>query len=301
MERLIDPRVDCIFKAILGTPGRESLTIHFLNHVLKLPEGKRIVTVEFLNPYNEKEYQGDKYSIIDIKVKDQAGNFYQIEIQIALHDDLIKRMLYTLAAMLKSQVKSGDDYYLLKPVTGIWLLGCNQFPEIDDPYLHFTLYERKHQRILSDDVNLHLMQLPKAPIGPNIIDEGDKWLHFFQHGRKFNLKNLPACVDIPEIREALKIMQGFTEYQRDYLLYESRLDAMRMENFWEKAFEREKAKVEKVTAEAEKVTAEAEEKVLAAEAKVRQEQKAREKAEADRERLIRELKKAGISLDSLNL
>ncbi|MDJ0834861.1 MAG: Rpn family recombination-promoting nuclease/putative transposase [Acidobacteriota bacterium] len=279
-KRNIDPRIDCIFKAILGSRGREPLTTHFLNHVLKLPANKRIVDIEFLNPYNPCEFQGDKYSIIDIKVKDQTGNRYQIEIQIALHDDLIKRMLYTLAAMLKSQLKSGDQYHQLKPVTGIWLLGAKRFAAVHDPYLHFMFYDRERQLVLTEDLHLHLLQLPNAPEADKIMNDGDRWLHFFQNGRQFTAENVPEYLDTPEIREALMVMQGFTEHEKDYLLYESRLDALRLENFWEGAYEREKAKTERV------------------ENALTQERAAREAAEAERDLLRRKLEQAGIPLDS---
>jgi len=56
-----------------------------LNAVLGLMKGQAIKDVVILNPYNEKEFQNDKLSIIDIKATDEAGAFYQIEVQISIY------------------------------------------------------------------------------------------------------------------------------------------------------------------------------------------------------------------------
>ncbi len=38
-----------------------------------------------LNPYNEREFIGDKLTIVDVKAIDESGKMYQIEIQLAMH------------------------------------------------------------------------------------------------------------------------------------------------------------------------------------------------------------------------
>ncbi len=85
MKHKIDPKVDCVFKAILGSEKNKNLLIHFLNSVLCLKKGKQIQAVAISNPYNEREYEQDKLSVIDIKAKDVDGITYQIKIQMALH------------------------------------------------------------------------------------------------------------------------------------------------------------------------------------------------------------------------
>ena len=48
MKRKIDPTVDCVFKAILGTEQSKKLLIHFLNAVMNPDEKRRIISVEIL-------------------------------------------------------------------------------------------------------------------------------------------------------------------------------------------------------------------------------------------------------------
>jgi hypothetical protein len=56
MRHPIDPKVDCVFKALLGAESNRTLLIHFLNSVLvgALPEP--IAQVPILNPYSEREH-----------------------------------------------------------------------------------------------------------------------------------------------------------------------------------------------------------------------------------------------------
>jgi predicted transposase/invertase (TIGR01784 family) len=92
MKHYINPTVDCVFKAILGGEQHTWILCHFLNSIL-LPKSP-ITSVTINNPYNERDYLGDKLTIVDIKAKDSAGVTYQIEIQLSTPTYLAKRMLY---------------------------------------------------------------------------------------------------------------------------------------------------------------------------------------------------------------
>ncbi len=68
--------VDCVFKAILGKEENKNLLIHFLNSVLELKKGKAIRDVTIKNPYNEREFTGDKLTVVDVRAVDEKGNSY---------------------------------------------------------------------------------------------------------------------------------------------------------------------------------------------------------------------------------
>ncbi|MCX7075827.1 MAG: Rpn family recombination-promoting nuclease/putative transposase, partial [Methylococcales bacterium] len=95
MKHNIDPKVDCVFKSILGNESNRNLLVHFLNATLGSELISPITSVEILNPYNEKEHLDDKLSIVDVKAKDERGRVYQIEIQLDYFSYLPARMLYT--------------------------------------------------------------------------------------------------------------------------------------------------------------------------------------------------------------
>ncbi len=81
MKHRIDPKIDCVFKALLGAEDNQQLLIHFLNAMLSGELAAPITEVTILNPYNEREFRTDKLSIVDVKARDQAQQSYQIEIQ----------------------------------------------------------------------------------------------------------------------------------------------------------------------------------------------------------------------------
>ncbi|MCP5124589.1 MAG: PD-(D/E)XK nuclease family transposase [Gammaproteobacteria bacterium] len=64
MKHSIDQKIDCVFKALLGTECNRRLLIHFLNAILAGEFATSIVEVEILNPYNEQEFLDDKLSIV---------------------------------------------------------------------------------------------------------------------------------------------------------------------------------------------------------------------------------------------
>ena len=95
MKHRINPIVDCVFKAILGSPKNKNLLVHFLNAILERKKGSLIRSVAIKNPYNEREFIGDKLTAVDVKAIDEKGRNYQIEIQTAIHAALPARILYT--------------------------------------------------------------------------------------------------------------------------------------------------------------------------------------------------------------
>ncbi|MEY4195599.1 MAG: hypothetical protein RLZZ226_1967, partial [Pseudomonadota bacterium] len=55
------------------------------------------VSVEILNPYNDKEMLDEKLSIVDIKARDNKFHIYQIEIQLLNYRNIPARIAYTWA------------------------------------------------------------------------------------------------------------------------------------------------------------------------------------------------------------
>ena len=214
------------FKAILGDEENKNLLIHFLNAVLEPKKDSMIQDVTILNPYNEREFIGDKLSIVDVKAVDQKGKKYQVEIQLDVHPALASRIIYTWTSIYHSQIKKGDDYHKLKPAISIWLIDGVLFKEIEDYYLSFTLYNRKHKFVMTDHLAIHVLQLPKWPHDRSIQNEKEHWIYCFKEGKNVDIDNPPENMKTKEMRQVMKVMHGFSESQKKYLMYQSRLDAI---------------------------------------------------------------------------
>jgi len=222
----IDPTVDCVFKAILGAEENKNLLIHFLNAVLKPPERRRIKEVEILNPYNEREFLSDKTSIVDVKARDQSETTYQIEVQIAVHHGLMKRILYGWCDLYAAQLKRGEDYPELKPVVSIWLLPSNLFHE-DEHYHHqFQMQDADAKTILEEGSGIHILELKKWA-NRKTEDEADRWVWFFKEGEQLDDEALPEGLNTPEMRQAMETLKRFSEKERSYYLYQNRMNFIR--------------------------------------------------------------------------
>ncbi|MBF0349508.1 MAG: Rpn family recombination-promoting nuclease/putative transposase [SAR324 cluster bacterium] len=245
MKRLINPLIDCVFKAILGDPDHKEVLQHFLNSILKpvIP----ITYVEIQNPYNAKEFVADKLTIVDVKARDEHGRLYQIEVQLTLDRCLGERMMYNWSVLYKKQIEEGDDYSALHPVIAIWLLDGTMFPESPVVHHHFQVYDSNHEVSLTDQCSIHVLELPKWKKPENHqLNPEDSWLYFFEEAKHW--QELPEELKpIESLREAMNVLKRFSEKDADYWLYEARLEGMRLQRFREKEMlriEQEKSKIE---------------------------------------------------------
>lgn len=86
---------DFVFKALFGREDKTSrkLLINLLNDILSAKGEDTISSVTYLNPFNYKEYESDKLSILDIKAKTEKGEMVNIEVQVKQENDYRKRSL----------------------------------------------------------------------------------------------------------------------------------------------------------------------------------------------------------------
>jgi predicted transposase/invertase (TIGR01784 family) len=247
MKHNIDPKVDCVFKSILGNESNRNLLVHFLNATLATELVSPITGVEILNPYNEKEHLDDKLSIVDVKAKDERGRVYQIEIQLDYFGYLPARMLYTWSDVYSQQLQSGEKYYKLNPTYSIWLLAENAIKN-DDQYIHRYKFRDEAGVPLIEHGGIWLFELEK--FNAQVIDnEQARWLRFFKEGKQLNDLNLPDWMNTQEMKQAMNTLCQFSEKERNYFAYQARQDFLRQQGtiLFEKdeALEREQAALER--------------------------------------------------------
>lgn len=282
MKHPIDPKVDCVFKALLGTERNRGLLMHFLNAILAGELAAPIVEVELLNPYNEREFIDDKLSIVDVKARDSTGRFYQIEIQLLNVPDLPARILYGWADLYSAQLQDGEGYDLLKPTYSIWLLGETLRPKIKEAIHRFRLRDEQGRSLL-DHGGIWLLELSKCTI-ETVETEQERWLRFFIEGPWLDDEHLPEWMDTEEMHQAMSTLKAFSEKERHYHQYQARQNYLRQQRSIQRyqdalhadleqaraAEERERAekereRAEKEQAQAEKAQAQAEKEAALAE------------------------------------
>ena len=292
MRRRIDPTVDCVFKAILGKEENKNLLVHFLNAILRPRGTRRIVDVVIANPYNEREFLESKLSIVDVKATDMDGRQYQIEVQRVIHAGLKARMLFTWSALYHGQLGKGEDFLRLRPVIAIWLVREPLFPAQAAYHLPFGLYNLRHRLRLTDQLAIHVLQIPKWHVPPKRVEARDRWMYFFKYGGALDPARPPRLLQTKEMTQAMSVLVEFSEKEKDYLLYEQRLEAERMELTWQKLLAQAAEKIaraERIEREQQEKECERREKERLLQEKEREQQeKEREQQEKERERREKE-------------
>lgn len=248
MKHAIDPTVDCVFKAILGSNEHINLLHNFLNAICKDDLSSPISDLTILNPYNEKEFLSDKLSIVDIKVNDNAGNTFQIEIQISAPVSLKYRMLHNWAELYSRQLTEGKTWNVLKPVISIWLVCEPVFREFSGFHSQFTFCDKKNNLNLGEHAKIHVIELSKWNKS-QIDNDLDLWAHFFKDGKEFSKDGLPDNMITHEMEEAMAILKQFSEKERDYDRYMLRVEYLREQNTIKEDREIAKAELEQTKKE----------------------------------------------------
>ena len=77
--RFVDVTNDIAFRKIFGNENKKVSLISFLNAVINFPEGKKVIEVDIVNPYQLAKLASGKSTIIDVKAKDNNGNTFIVE------------------------------------------------------------------------------------------------------------------------------------------------------------------------------------------------------------------------------
>ena len=280
MNHPIDPKIDCVFKALLGSESNRALLIHFLNANLGSALPAPITEVEILNPYNDKEFLDDKLSIVDVKARDQLSRLYQIEIQLLANRDLPARILYTWADLYSAQLHSGQDYSQLKPTYAIWLLGEDLLPERPEFAHDFRLRDTLGRPLL-DHGGIWLLELNKFH-ADTVHTEQERWLKFFTEGDRLDADALPTWMHTDEMRQAMSTLKAFSDKDRAYHAYQARQNYLREQRSIQRHLEELKAEAEQAQRRAEEAqTREAQARTREEQARTREEQ-AQKLAEQER-------------------
>ena len=198
-----------------------------------------------------------------MKVKDQQGRIYQIEIQLTSPKHLISRMIYTACQLHTGQGVEGDSYGLIKPSIAIWLL-TNDIPILDengdvyqfksgDSHLKFQFADINNKVVLGNDIEIHMFTLNRW-VKPKTVKGFDNWLYFFTHAHRW--KALPNELSSSILVEAMKVLEQFSEQEESYHAYISRQQARMKERSMELELEESQVELDQFKAELDQSKAE---------------------------------------------
>lgn len=175
---------DIIFKVVFGSSTSQPTLRALLNALLGLTGPERIVDLEILNPNLDKEYLLDKGVVLDVRARDGGRRLYNIEVQVAGHPAYAERAVYYLARLFSSQLERGEAYSRIARTIGISLCDFALFPELQDLHSTYRLYDRQHERELTDILEIHFIELAKFRRDKphELRTPFEKWLHVLKFG-----------------------------------------------------------------------------------------------------------------------
>jgi predicted transposase/invertase (TIGR01784 family) len=226
----IDPKVDYAFKKLFGSETTLDVLSDVLHAVLQPPPGRQFVDLTILNPFNEKDSTDDKLSVLDIKARDASGRLFNIEMQMIAPWFFPQRVLYYWAKVYQQQLVEGNDYHELRPTISISFLDSVLFRQVDALHHRFSLVDPQTQLRLTDDLEIHIVELPKFALRAEELSSSfDMWCYFLRHGETLDTAHLPAALEKPIIHRAMEVLNVLSQTDLERERYEARMKGRRDE------------------------------------------------------------------------
>ncbi len=221
-SKFLDPKNDVAFKKIFGTEKNKDILIHFLNDMIIFKEKSPIKEVTFLKTIQDPEIAAKKTSIVDILCKDEKGNSYIVEMQVAKEKGFEKRAQYYAAKAYISQMNVKGEYHALKEVIFLAISSFTMFPKKKEfKSDHVTLDKNSHEHDLQD-FSFTFLELSKFN---KTIDQlsniVDKWAYFFKNAEETSQEDLPKLIGHDEVIErAYEELDRFSWNAQELLTYD---------------------------------------------------------------------------------
>ncbi|MCQ2207918.1 MAG: Rpn family recombination-promoting nuclease/putative transposase [Paludibacteraceae bacterium] len=212
MGKYLDPRYDLTFKAVFEHPD---LIISFLNALLPFKDGEVITEVEYLPVELVPESPFKKFTVVDVRCKDQNGRQFIVEMQMYWTDEFKQRVLFNASKAYVKQADQGGDYKSLQPVYSLNIVNDRGFD--GDEYFHqFQLAEKGNPDRIIEGIELVFVELKKFK--PQTLAEHTMkrlWLRFLTEINEKTQEVPQELLDNPEICKAMAIVErgAFTEAQ----------------------------------------------------------------------------------------
>lgn len=120
-----------------------------------------IASLQLEDPHLHREHANDKLSILDISATLGTGTKVNVEIQLNNNHDMMKRSLYYWGKLYTSQLQKGMSYSALRKTITINLLNFIMFLDHKEFHTKGTLWNTQQQKLLSDDIEIHIIEIPK--------------------------------------------------------------------------------------------------------------------------------------------
>jgi len=218
--KFLDPKNDIAFKKIFGTEQNKDILLHFLNDMLKFKGKSPIVEITFLSPVQNPEIAVLKTSYVDVLCKDEHGNKYIVEMQVAKEDSFLKRAQYYASKAYSSQTHVGEEFEHLKEVIFLAIADFVLFPDKKDFKSDHVILDRDTHEHDLQDFSFTFVELPKFKKDDiaQLSNMIDKWCYFFKYAEDMSPEDLKKLMKSDKI-----IKRAYEELDRHHWTEEEML------------------------------------------------------------------------------
>ena len=221
--KTLSPKLDVIFQALFGTAGNEKITKGFLESVLK----ERIDEIDLdKNPILRREFKDDKLGVLDIIAEINGQENCNIEMQIVNKDNIIERILFYWSRLFSKTIKIGEDYEKLKK-TIVILIADFEIEELKELGYHSIwkiIETEKRKKVLTNKMELHIIELPKVKGEEKVEDKLLDWLYFLENPKGRRVKE--KMEENEELKEAGEKLDGLSADEKMQKIAELRQKAI---------------------------------------------------------------------------
>jgi predicted transposase/invertase (TIGR01784 family) len=224
----IKPTVDFVFKKVFGSPENVPVLIGLLNAILRL--ARPIVQAKILNPFSYQEFADDKLVVLDVRARDSAGRWLNIEMQVTVFVGLLQRLVYYACQMYVDQLDPGQSYADLHSAISICLLNKRLFRDDTIPHHRFRLADPEHEMEVSDSIEVHTVELTKYNLQEETISSApaiEQWAFFFLFADRYESERLRELLPGVEFQQAISVVEAIAAKTEDRMMYDQRLKAQR--------------------------------------------------------------------------
>lgn len=177
MQRYLDGTNDVAFKKLFSDKVK---LINLLNSLLRLSKGDRIIDLSYITTEQLPLFLEGQRSLFDLKVKDETGRWYIIEMQRKMEKDYLNRTQLYGCYTYVSQIKKGMKHKDLLPVVIISIIGAKALPD-ELPYIsyHHIKESNTHKQYLFS-LTYVFIELGKFKKN-DLKDDTDEWLHLLKY------------------------------------------------------------------------------------------------------------------------
>ncbi|MDR0983567.1 MAG: Rpn family recombination-promoting nuclease/putative transposase [Ruminococcus sp.] len=232
---LLPMKSDYVFKRIFGDVNNIDILQNFLSLVVDLSDDE-LSEISIVDTHFQKEYDNDKYGILDVKAKTKFGSSIDIEIQVMQKTDFIERIMFYTSKMFTEQMSAGKFYGNIKRVISIIITDFELISGSDKHIHRFRL--RDGETEFTNLLEINTLELGKLP---NVDDALVNWLRLIRSNNKEEIDMLAE--KNPEMKKAVGILYQMSSDEKARAEYEYREKA-RMDRAAEIEFGREEGREE---------------------------------------------------------